>query len=650
MRLPLVFVGTALCCAALLASCTSQAVSDSQPPTVKSLLNQGQYVPDIATFLQIGGCTAAGLSWDGRDAYFTSSMSGASQIYRLTPEGWPYQLTTFEDGVDFFELSPNGAMAIVGASVGGSEQSDLHLMDTRTGRVVRLTEGQKVQYASVVWSPDNRQIYFRSNEENGKDFLVYQMDIATGNYEKIFGMEGYNGPLNVSQDGTLLLMYHLTSNVANDLYLLDLASREARKITSDTGGVLYDGPVLMPDNMTIWMVCNNNEDGIPRLAKMTVDSPEIQWAPAEWADPKWPVDGLRISQDFRFLAALINEDGYGRIRLREIETGRDLKSPPVDGIITGGFFDITGSCLISFNSPTLAPDVWRWNPTNEQLDQLTFSIYAGIDRQLFREPQLIHYKSFDGLEIPAFIYLPPDYKPGEPLPFIVDAHGGPEGQTRPYFQRNIQYFLLNGFGVFAPNIRGSDGYGRKYLAMDDYKNRKHSLMDYKAGVEWLIANGYTQQGMVGIRGASYGGYVVLGMITEYPDMFGAAIDGVGIANFKTFLLNTAAYRRALREAEYGPLSDEAFLHEISPIHKAHLIKTPLLVVHGENDPRVPVSEARQIIAAIQKSGGIVDSLIFPDEGHGASKRVNVIEEYRRQVEFFTKHLKKNTPAPARKEG
>jgi dipeptidyl aminopeptidase/acylaminoacyl peptidase len=304
--------------------------------------------------------------------------------------------------------------------------------------------------------------------------------------------------------------------------------------------------------------------------------------------------------------------------------------------------DKDGNIIISFNGPTRAPDVWSWNPYTEELTQLTFSSYAGIDREIFSEPSLVKFESFDGLEVPAFMYLPPNYKEGESIPFIIHAHGGPEGQFQPYFQRNIQYLILNGYGLMAVNPRGSSGYGLEYLNMDNYKNRKHSLMDYKAAVDWLIDKGYTEQGMIGIRGGSYGGYVVLGMITEYPDLFSAAVDVVGIANFETFLKNTADYRRALRESEYGPLSDPEFLREVSPIHKAHLIKTPLLVVHGENDPRVPVSEARQIIAAVGDNGGIVDSLIFPDEGHGASKRVNIIAEYRKQVEFFDRNLKKLT--------
>ena len=328
-----------------------------------------------------------------------------------------------------------------------------------------------------------------------------------------------------------------------------------------------------------------------------------------------------------------------RMKMREVETGTEIPGPPLDGILGGGTFDKHGACLVSFTGPTRAPDIWKWNPDTGELKQLTFSIYAGIDRSIFNDPQLIKYTSFDDLEIPAFLYLPPDYQKGEPIPFIVHAHGGPEGQFQPYFIRNIQYLMLNGYGILAPNPRGSSGYGRDYMNLDNYKSRKNSLKDYKAGVEYLIANGYTEKGMIGIRGGSYGGYVVAGMITEYPDLFSAAIDVVGIVNFQTFLENTKPYRRALREAEYGPLSDPEFLASISPIHKVDLIETPLLVIHGENDPRVPVGEARQIIAAIQSRGGIVDSLIFPDEGHGASKRVNIIAEYRKQVEFFDAHLK-----------
>ncbi len=611
-----------------------------------TVLDTGRYVPDIATFLQIGGCDPSGYSWDGKDVYFTSSMSGAPQIYRINEHGWPYQLTVFEDGIDFFTLSYGGQVAIVGASSGGSEQSQLFLMDTETGRVQQITFAEDVQYGSVVWARDDKSIFFRSNEENGRDFNIYRMDLTGGRYEKVFGdtagVYGYLSIGDLSKDGTKLIVFEFTSNVADNVYLLDLATGSYEKLNEDDGTVLYYSTTLMPDNKTIWLVCNGNEDGIARIGRMTVGSPKVEYIDDGWVDPKWEVEGLGVSRDYKYLVATVNEDGFFRLRMREIETNKELPSPPLQGILGGGIFDQHGACLVSFNGPTRAPDVWKWNPRTLELRQLTFSIYAGIDRSMFRDPKLVHYQSFDGLEIPAFIYLPPDYEPGKPIPFIVHAHGGPEGQFQPWFQRNIQYLLLNGYGVFAPNPRGSSGYGREFMNMDNYKNRRKSLQDYKAAVDWLVANGYTQVGMIGIRGGSYGGYVVLGMITEYPNLFAAAADAVGIANFKTFLENTKAYRRAMRESEYGPLTDPEFLDEISPIHKADQIKTPLLVIHGENDPRVPVGEARQIIEAIIGQGGAVDSLIFPDEGHGVAKRKNIIREYRKQVEFFDRYLKQSS--------
>jgi dipeptidyl aminopeptidase/acylaminoacyl peptidase len=321
-----------------------------------------------------------------------------------------------------------------------------------------------------------------------------------------------------------------------------------------------------------------------------------------------------------------------------MENNLPLPSPEIDGMIEDPVLLDDGRLLFVYSSPARTDDIWMWNYNTKELKQLTFATYSGIDQSLFVEPVLVRYKSFDGLEIPAFMYLPPDYD-GQPVPFIIAPHGGPELQSRPYFVRNFQYFLLNGLGIFSPNVRGSKGYGKEFLDMDNYKKRMNSIKDIKAGVDYLIENKYTAHGKIGIMGGSYGGFVVLASITEYPGLFSAAVDRVGIANFVTFLKNTKDYRRHIREAEYGPLTDEEFLKSISPIHKAHLIKTPLLVTHGENDARVPVSEARQIIKAVNENGGVVDSLFFPDEGHNIVKKGNKVILYRKIAEFFNKYLK-----------
>jgi dipeptidyl aminopeptidase/acylaminoacyl peptidase len=613
--------------------------------TGSALFDKSTFVPDIATFMQIGACALQDVNWDGQDVYFSSAMSGVSQTYRLTPEGWPYQLTTFEDGVGFFALSPSGKLAVVGASVGGNEQSQLFLMDTRTGRMTQLTDKPTVQFGSIAWAPDSRTFYFRSNEIKATDFYIFACDVSTGTYSVIFGdsvsTPGKFDPASVSSDGSKMIVQGYTSNTNTDLYFLDLKSGKYQALTKDESDVIYGGPQLLPDNKTIWLTCNDNKSGLLRLATMTVGSPKISYVEDGWLDPRWEVKEFSITRDFKHIAVVLNEDGYNRLYLREFDSKKNLPTPPLEGMVGSIAMSKGGTCIISFSSASRTSDLWSWNPYNQQVKQLTFSMYAGIDRSLFVDPTLIRYKSFDGLEIPALLYVPAGYEKGKLIPFVVDAHGGPESQSQPNFARNIQYLLLNGYGILAPNPRGSSGYGRDYLALDDYKKRKNSLKDYKAAVEWLFANSYSEPGKVAVRGGSYGGYVVLGMITDYPDLFSAAIENVGIANFKTFLENTADYRRSIREAEYGPLSDPEFLASISPVHKAHLIKTPLLVIHGANDPRVPVGEARQIIAAIQANGGMVDSLIFVDEGHGTGKRPNVITEYRKQVEFLDQHLKKS---------
>ena len=629
------FVVTSL----LLLSITASAQTASPPAAPPA----GPHF-DVATFVQIGAASPIAYHFSGNGLYFVSSASGAPQIYRLTSTGWPYQLTTFDDGVSFMALSYQGNQAIVGAAIGGSEQAQLFLMDTETGGLRQLTNTPTIQFGTVKWARDDRSIYYRANAENRRDFFIYRMDIASGASEKLFGdtltLRGYSSIEDLSQDGGKLVISRLRTNVYNDLYLLDLTTNKYQKLTSDSITAGYNKATLMPDNRTLWLTCNSNADGISRLAKMKIGNTTVEYPSDNWIDPKWDIEGISISQDYRWIAVTFNENGYYRLKLREAETALELPSPPLDGSISSVMFDQSGSIVFKFDGPTNTGDVWRWSPATKQLTQLTFSSYAGIDKKLFVAPEPITYRSFDSLEIPAFQYLPRDYIKGTPIPFVILAHGGPESQSRPTFSRYVQCLLHNGYGVLAPNIRGSMGYGRAFQEMDNYKNRKKSLMDYKAAIEYLIAKGLTKPGMIGIDGGSYGGYVVYGMITEYPDLLSAAIASVGIANFQTFLENTAAYRRAIRESEYGPLSDPEFLKEISPIWKADKIKTPLLVIHGANDPRVPIGEARQMIAAVQKNGGIVDSLIFADEGHGAAKRSNQIPDYRKSLEFFNKYLRR----------
>jgi dipeptidyl aminopeptidase/acylaminoacyl peptidase len=619
------------------------------PITSQTLLEKNKGIPDISAFMRISGSSLTDCSWDGNTIYFKTSITGAPQIFVSSAEAWPLQLTAFEDGVSSFVLSNNGDMAVLEVSTGGSEQAQLYLMETRTGQMVKLTNNPSAQFGNVIWSKNDNSIYFRSNKENKRDFFIYELNISSGLSKKIFGdtldLRGDNSLETISQDGSKLIIAHAFTNVSNCLYILDLNSFLFEKITNDSGDVSYSNVNLMPDNKTMWLLCNRTENGLNKPAILTIGNGQIEFVSDDWVDSQWETERLDFSRDFQFLAVVINENGYGILKIVDANTRQEIPAPALKGQVSDIMFDRDGDCLFTYTTPIEPPDVWRWNPSDTILRQITFASFPGVDPTQFIEPQLINYKSFDGLEIPAFLYLPNNYAPGTPIPFIVYAHGGPESQTRASFQRYIQYLATHGYGVIMPNVRGSSGYGREYINLDNYKNRKKSLLDYKSVTDFLINKGYSEKGKLAIQGGSYGGYVVYGMISEYPDLFSAAIASVGIANFQTFLNNTSAYRRALREAEYGPLSDTAFLREISPIWKADQIKTPLLIIHGTNDPRVPISETRQMIKAIQDQGGIVDSLIFSDEGHGARKQSNIIEEYKKIIDFLKLHIKSPEPPP-----
>jgi dipeptidyl aminopeptidase/acylaminoacyl peptidase len=318
--------------------------------------------------------------------------------------------------------------------------------------------------------------------------------------------------------------------------------------------------------------------------------------------------------------------------------------------IVGGVSFSGDSLVFSLSNARTPSTIYRWSLATTQVPPhpLTRADTQGIDVSRFRLPELIRYPTFDGaIEVPAFLYLPEGHQPGRPIPFIVSYHGGPEGQYRPYFSRYFQYFLSRGFGVLAPNVRGSSGYGKRYLEMDNYKKRLDSVRDGVWAARWLVKQGYSKPGMIGAYGGSYGGFMTVAAVAQAPDLFGAACDVVGIVNFKTFLERTKDYRRHLREAEYGPLSDPAFLESISPIHLVDRITTPMLIAHGRNDPRVPLHEAEQLHAALRARKRPVELLVFDDEGHGFRKEKNRIVFYETLADFFERHL---VPAASLSEG
>jgi dipeptidyl aminopeptidase/acylaminoacyl peptidase len=596
---------------------------------------------DIETYMQIGYATSPVISPDGKTIYFSTGFSDARQIFRVTEgNNYPYQLTFQKEGVYDYFLSPDGKWMIFRCDFGGDEQFQLWLMDPKTGRCKALTTNPKVRYGTPVWSSKSDKIYYSANINNPRYFDLYEMDINTGKEKLILEKQGYYAANAISPDGKKLLCTQHLSNVDFNLYLLDLPTGESKLLTPHKGTFMYVGINFSADGKQIYLICNKNPNELKKTAVMDLATGEITFT----FDSKspWDVDDVELNPDGSVMALIINENGYGRMKLFDVKTGKEIASPKIDGMAGSPSFSGGSKFAYALSTPVTTMDIYTWDWKTKKLKQITYSSYAGIDPKSFIAPRLIKYKSFDGLEIPAFVYLPKNWESNKGnIPFIIEFHGGPEGQFRPYFQRNYNYLLSKGFGIMSPNIRGSSGYGKKYLDLDNYKNRMDSVKDGYYAAKYLVDQGYSRPKKIGIKGGSYGGYMVMALLTEYPDMWGAGLNSVGIVDLVNFLKTTSSYRQALREPEYGPLSDEEFLKSVSPIHKLDRIQAPVMVVHGKNDPRVPVTEAYAIIDNLKKRGVEAEALIFPDEGHGVRKKENRLTEYRKMTEFFEKYLKNN---------
>jgi dipeptidyl aminopeptidase/acylaminoacyl peptidase len=502
-----------------------------------------------------------------------------------------------------------------------------------------LFENPNVVYEATVWRRDSKAFAYRSNETSSSDFHVYVFDLETKTPKKVYAEKGSNSPADFTRDGSRLMVTKYNSASFSQLFEINLATGEAREITPK--GEEWSFEPVGYDAADRGFFVNTNYRGDLKTLYV-IDTATGSLAPLLSDVSGKEVDFATMNEERTIMAVGINEDGYRTLQLRRIHDFSVLPAPDLAKGIVGNVTFTGHTMLYALDNANTPGIVYRWDISQpaEAGSAVTQADTQGINVSQFLLPELVHYPSFDGVKIPAFLYLPPAYKKGEKIPFIVQYHGGPEAQYRPAFDRGFQYFLSRGYGIMAPNVRGSSGYGKAYIEADNYKNREKSVKDGVWAVKYLIDQGYTEKKRVAAWGGSYGGFMVMATITEAPELYGAACNIVGIVNFETFLKQTKDYRRALREAEYGPLSDPEFLKSISPLHKVDRIDCPLMIAHGLNDPRVPVGEAMQIAVALKKRGKTVEELYFPDEGHGFAKEENRLLYYQQMARFFDKHLPK----------
>jgi dipeptidyl aminopeptidase/acylaminoacyl peptidase len=592
----------------------------------------------IDRYLNVRSAYGASLSTHG--LAFLMDTTGVPQVWTLdSPGSWPEQRTFSDERVTFVTWSPERPELAFGMDEGGNERAQLFRLDAESGEIHPLTDVPEAKHRWGGFSPDGERVAFASNRRDESVFDVYVQGREERGDEAELVAEG-DGWLSLagwSPDGGRLLVHEAHASFDHDLHVLDLESGEMTHLTPHEGAVRYSSPEWAPDGEAVYLVTDEGSDTL-YLARLGLDGDLV----VVESGGEWNVGGVALDEESGTLAYSRNVDGYTDLTVGRLLGERKIEefpTPDLPGGVAGGVsFDDDGERFsITVTGASANPNVYVVEAATGRAERWTRAPTAGIPEERFRDADLVRFESFDGLSVPAFFSLPDDATEGE-TPVIVDIHGGPESQRRPSFSAVKQYFLDRGYAYFEPNVRGSSGYGREYTHLDDVEKRMDSVRDIRAGVEWLHDHPAVDPDRIAVMGGSYGGFMVLASMTEYPDLFAAGVDIVGIANFVTFLENTGDWRRALREAEYGSLADDReFLEEISPINRIESIAAPLFVLHGANDPRVPVGEAEQIAEEAAKHVP-VRTLIFEDEGHGFTKLENRIKAYSAIAEFLDEHV------------
>ncbi|MEI7658109.1 MAG: S9 family peptidase [Phycisphaerae bacterium] len=615
--------------------------------------------PGIERFVRIRTPGSPSIAPDGT-MYVRDLPDGVFQLYRVKGDSVKAdfkgeKLTNYKDGLAGFSMWDDGSKILLLHAFGGNENTQVSLLDTASGKITELLANPKVQHAVNHWLDDGSGFVYTANDESPNDFYIYRYDFGAGKKTKLLGKEGSWSLADMTKDGSRAIVSQFRSASDSTMQELTTASGTLMDLTalpSGGGTVSVEAVGYMPDEQSVVYV-SDIEGGLKKVFVRDLRSGAIT-KPLSALDAVH-VDGASINRERTLMAVVTNEDGYGVPHLYRLPSFEPVKLPQIErGVVS--LSSLRGNKIQWTQSNARTPGLtfgWTAPASGEAagpVRQLTFADTQGIDLDAFPLPELVRYKAFDGLSVPAFLYTPTGYKKGTPIPFVVNYHGGPEGQFRPVFDRTVQYLLSEGFGVLQPNVRGSDGYGREFLMMDDYKKRWDSVRDGVDAAAWLVANGYAVPGRIATYGGSYGGFMSVACLvedqqrvdagTQKERLFGAGIDVVGIVNVKTFLEQTSGYRRKLREVEYGPLSDPEFLQSISSIHKIDKINVPMMIAHGLNDPRVPIGEAMQLAVGLMKRGMDPVQFYCHDEGHGFQKLENRLLFSKRMSQFLKSTIAK----------
>ena len=524
-------------------------------------------------------------------------------------------VTNGDDPVTEQQWSPASDWIAVGIAPGGGLNTQIYLVKPDGTGMKLLTLGGSDNNGFDAWTDDGKRIAIDSNRNDPASRDSFMIDVATGETKLVAKNPGVGGIEGISRDGKRALLSRLKNRGDNNLYLLDLTSGKDMLITKHDGVATFFGEIT-PDGREVYIGTNQDLDlmAFGRIKFAADGTPGDIEILAHTAGGE--LDSVRLNEQGTMAALLWNFKGKNALSLYD-PAKNDHTNVQLPGELVGGLaFSKDGSMLAMNISGAAQPtDIWIMDVKTRKFRQLTFSPHAGVDLTALVRPELVTFKSFDGLELSGWLYKPKNQNgPGS---YVVSFHGEPEGQERAPFRGDYQALLGQGIGVFAPNVRGSSGFGKKFVNLDNGELRVNGVKDIKACVDYLVNNHLADPKRIGITGGSYGGYMTMAGLTEYPDLFAAGVDLFGIVNFITFFQHTQPWMATISKVEYGdPDTQKEMLDRLSPIYKLDRIKAATMVQHGANDTNVPVIEAEQIVKILKDRGVPVEYILFPDEGHG----------------------------------
>ncbi|HEV3076369.1 MAG TPA: S9 family peptidase [Thermoanaerobaculia bacterium] len=652
----------------------SAAAAPAAPAAQAAPPAGGELEAAVTRMARIAGCWSPSFSPDALSLAFVSNQSGVPQVWKGAADGVRQErITSLDDPVGLVEWSPDGRFLAFTVAPGGGMNSQIYLMRPDGQQLARAggpADDVKSNNLLHGFSHDGRLLLLSSNRADPASLDPFTYEPATGAWRRVAPGGGDGRLSDVSRDGRYALVVRTRQRGDEDVSIVDLHTGREALLTPHQPPASFDDALFAPDGMTVYLASNRDRDLLAfariRLVRSREGEPPMAAAGGAGgaagggsggievlaARDDAELDAFKLTADGHTAALLWNLAGRSQLSFLDLDTLRQEPGPVLPGeIVRDMAFSRNGRLLaLTIHGARLPLDIWVVDRASGRLRQVTHAAHDGVDLGTLVSPELVHFPADDGLELSGWLYRPPrpSPPPGPPAPgppelvsrpapepFVIMFHGGPESQERPHFDALYQALLARGIGVFAPNVRGSAGFGKRFVNLDNGPLRAGAVRDIRAAVEYLVRAGIADPKRIGIAGGSYGGYMTLAGLTEFPELFAAGADLYGIVDFETFFAHTEPWMAAISKVEYGdPATQRDLLRALSPIHKLDRVRAPILVLHGANDTNVPVIEAEQVVRALERRAVPVQYVLFPDEGHGFRKIANRIRATVAIVRWF----------------